>query len=63
MSTGTKMLLTILEAADRLALSRSAIYELIAAGEIKIVKYGRATRIQPSELDAWVERQKAAQWV
>lgn len=50
-------LMTIEQAASCLALGRSTIYELIAAGELKVVRYGRAVRIQPSELRAWVDRQ------
>ena len=48
--------MTIEQAAAYVALSRSTIYELIAAGELKVVRYSRAVRIQPSEMRAWMER-------
>src|SRR4051794_6431001 len=39
-----RLLVRITEAADRLGLSRSTVYELIGAGELKVVRYGRAVR-------------------
>ncbi len=45
------------EAASRLGLSRSTLYELIAAGELRVIKVGRAVRIPAADLVAWVERQ------
>jgi excisionase family DNA binding protein len=47
------------EAAWRLGLSRSTLYELIAAGELRVVRIGRAVRIPTTELTAWVQRQLA----
>ena len=51
-----RLLVRIPEAADRLGLSRSTVYELIAAGELKVVRYGRAVRVPVSELAGWVGR-------
>ena len=53
-------LMKIEEAAECLSLSRSTIYELILAGEIPVIRYGRAVRIQPAALRQWVARQMAA---
>jgi len=53
----SRLLLRIPEAADCLGLSRSTVYELIAAGELRVVRYGRAVRVPVSELVGWVERQ------
>jgi excisionase family DNA binding protein len=55
-----RLLVRIPEAAERLGLSRSTLYELIAAGELKVVRYGRAVRVPVSELAGWVERNVAA---
>ena len=61
MTTGQdKLLLRIPDAAERLGLSRSSVYELIAAGELKVVRYGRAVRVPVSELAGWVERNVVA---
>ena len=51
-----RLLVRIPEAAERIGLSRSTVYELIAAGELKVVRYGRAVRVPVSELAGWVER-------
>lgn len=51
-----RLLVRIPEAAERLGLSRSSMYEMIAAGEFRVVRYGRAVRVPVSELTAWVER-------
>jgi excisionase family DNA binding protein len=47
-------------AADTLDLSRSKIYELIAAGEIAACKVGKRTIIQAAELTAFLERHRVA---
>lgn len=57
MSDG-KLLLKVPEAGESLGLSRSTIYELLAAGEIKAVKIGAAVRIPTDELRRYVERLK-----
>jgi excisionase family DNA binding protein len=36
------------------------VYALVAAGELRVIKVGRAVRIPTVELTAWVERQAAA---
>jgi excisionase family DNA binding protein len=51
------LLLRIPEAAQRLGLGRSTIYELIASGDLPAVRIGRAVRVPASRLAAWVERQ------
>jgi len=55
-----RLLLRVPEAAARLGLSRSTVYELIGAGQLRTVHYGRAVRIPVGELMAWVERQASA---
>lgn len=48
------------EAGQRLGLSRATIYRLIASGEFATVHVGerKATRIEESELTAYIERQR-----
>ena len=42
-----KLLLTIPEAAERLSLGRSMVYQLIAAGRLRSVSIGRARKFRP----------------
>jgi excisionase family DNA binding protein len=53
-----RLLLRIPEAAWRLGLSRSTVYELIADGQLGVIRVGRAVRVPVSELTAWLERQQ-----
>jgi excisionase family DNA binding protein len=47
-------LLTVVETADRLGISRSELYELIADGALPTVRIGRIRRISMSALEAFV---------
>jgi excisionase family DNA binding protein len=47
-------------AADALDISRSRIYELIAAGEIAACKVGKRTIIPATELAAFLDRHRVA---
>lgn len=49
------LLLRIPEAAERLSLGRSTVYELIQAGEIPVIRVGRSVRISAEKLEQWVE--------
>jgi excisionase family DNA binding protein len=51
-----KLLLTIPEAADRLGIGRSKVYELVAAGELDVVRIGRAVRVEAAEIVGFVTR-------
>ena len=51
-------LVTITTAADWLGLSRSKLYELLAAGELPTVRIGRSRRIAVTDLEAFVERRR-----
>jgi excisionase family DNA binding protein len=42
------------EAALLLGISRSKLYELLAAGEIPAIKIGRSVRIPVIALEAWI---------
>ncbi len=61
MTNDDLLLLKIPEAAERLSLSRSTIYEMISAGQLPVIHVGRAVRIPAAELAAWVSLQVAEQ--
>ena len=52
------LLVTITTAADWLGLSRSKLYELLAAGELPTVRIGRSRRIAVADLQAFVDRRR-----
>ena len=52
----TRLLLTVPEAAESLAISRSKLYELIAAGLIRSVRIDGSRRIPLSALEAYISR-------
>lgn len=52
------LLLTIRDAARVLALARTTMYELIAAGAIEVVHIGRSARVPVAALEAFVEQQR-----
>jgi len=54
-----QLLLRIPEAAARLGLGRSTVYELIQRNSIPVVRIGKSVRVPASRLAAWVERQVA----
>jgi len=49
------LLLRAEEAARALGIGRSKLYALLAAGELPVVRIGRATRIPAAALERWVE--------
>lgn len=50
------------EAAEALAISRSRFYELVADGQIKVLKEGSRTLVRKTELEAYLDRlEEAAQ--
>lgn len=51
-----KMLVPVAEAAALLSLSRSKVYELIAAGEIAVIKIGKSARIERQELERFIAK-------
>jgi len=44
------------QAAAVLGIGRTKFYELIAAGEIRVIRIGRAVRIPLLALDEWIQR-------
>ena len=53
-------LIDLLEVTRRTTLRKSALYELIAAGELKPVKLGTKTTFLESEVTAFINRKVAA---
>ncbi|HCG01057.1 MAG TPA: hypothetical protein DEV93_11000 [Chloroflexi bacterium] len=56
-----QLLLRPTEVAEMLGLSRSKIFELLAAGELPVMRIGRATRVAREELERWVAEQTSWQ--
>lgn len=49
-------LIRVEEAAERLSLGRTTVYQLIARGDLKAVHVGRAVRLLASDVAAYAER-------
>lgn len=56
-----RLTLSVMEAAQRIGIGRTLMYELIAAGRIETVHIGRAHRVRVEELVAFLDRQTADQ--
>ena len=53
-SPDNRLLLTVQEAAKRLSLGRSLMYELIRSGQVASVHVGRLRRVSPDALSIYV---------
>ncbi|MBA3824181.1 MAG: helix-turn-helix domain-containing protein [Ktedonobacterales bacterium] len=51
------LLLTITQAAQRLNVSRSLLYDLVLSGEMVSIKIKKARRIPVAELEAFIQKQ------
>lgn len=49
------MLLSIKQVSERLSMSRSKVYELIAIGAIASIKIGRLSRVPAEALDDFIQ--------
>ena len=54
-------LISIFEFQQMLNISRSTVYRLIERGEIGCVRIGRAVRIPSEDVDAFIQRLRAAE--
>lgn len=54
-----RVLVSVEEAAERLDIGRTMLYELIAAGEIGTVTVGRLRKVPVAEISEFVERRRA----
>jgi excisionase family DNA binding protein len=52
-----RLLVRVEEAARLCSISRSRMYELVAAGEVPSLTIGRSRRIPLDELRSWIEEQ------
>lgn len=57
----TKLLLTVPQAADRLGVGRSLLYEMIRRGELQSIRLGRARRVPVAALQHFVEEKLQAE--
>jgi excisionase family DNA binding protein len=57
---GRPGLLTVNEVAEELAISRTKVFDLLARGEIRGLKIGRARRVSRSELERFITDATAA---
>ena len=53
---GAALLVSPEEAATALGIGRTLLYELLATGELRSVKIGRARRVRWSDLETYVEQ-------
>jgi excisionase family DNA binding protein len=56
-----RLLLSVDEAAHRLSIGRSLLYELLAAGEIRSIHVGRLRRVPIAALTDYINRQAPEQ--
>ena len=55
-----RVLLSVEDAAERLDIGRTMIYELIASGELATITIGRLRKVPVAEVNEFVERRRAA---
>lgn len=53
-----RLLVTIPEAAEALAIGRTTVYELIGAGDLEVVHIGRSVRVPVAALSEFVARRR-----
>ena len=53
-----RLLLRVPEVAKALGLGRTKVYELIATGELPVIRLGRAVRVSVTALQKWVEERE-----
>lgn len=53
--SNVEQLLTVEETMERLRLSRSKLHQLVRAGELRAVKFGRRTLFRAAALQAFIE--------
>ena len=58
--TSDQLLLTVLEAARRLGIGRSLLYELLATGQVESIHVGRLRRIPTDALADYIDRQRGS---
>lgn len=59
-STITPAVLRVVEAASYLACSERKVWTLIKDGELPAIRFGRITRVERADLDAFIQQAKGA---
>lgn len=59
----SRLLLTVVEAAEVLGIGRSTMYELIRTGQVEVVHLGRCARVPTTALEEFVEHLRACKVV
>ena len=54
-----RLLLSVVEAAERLGIGRTLMYELLGSGQIESVHVGRLHKVPADALTAFIERQRS----
>ena len=54
------VLLTVRDTARRLSLCEKSVRNLIAAGELRAIRVGRAVRLSPQDIAAFIEKARSA---
>jgi excisionase family DNA binding protein len=57
----TREWISVAEVQEILGIGRTKAYELVATGEIKAARVGRAVRVNRAAVDAYIERNQYAQ--
>jgi excisionase family DNA binding protein len=55
MTQPSRLVYTISEAAEALALGMRTVQRLIARGELPVIRTGRSVRVRVEDLERWVE--------
>jgi len=56
-----RLALTVPEAAERIGIGQTKVYELVARGDLPSVKIGRCRRIRVQALETWLAEREAAE--
>ena len=59
-TSAPKLLLTAVEAAEQLGVSRTKVYELMAAGTLRSIHIGRLRRVPVDALGDFIEAMESA---
>jgi excisionase family DNA binding protein len=59
MNSQISQVLTIKQFVEEYGLGRTRAYAEIAAGRLKVMKFGRSTRIARADADAWLEARRS----